>query len=196
MPRSPVSTDRSSDLQPKSGLRSPERPNMRDWTPRPSRLGIAEMSIRAAGSGMSPAFPRCLPLGHLRRRQANVGRACHSALQSSSWCDRTRSSASRGALVLRCSSASSGSCRSGVSVCSCSPATTLDSRDESPQTICATEPSSGLLAPRRSPAPVHYPRDEGDQRARPGAVSRPRGYHPAGCPAPAIRTRRSICRGT
>ena len=34
----------------------------------------------------------------------------------------------------------------GVPVCSCRPATTLDSRDESPRAICETEPGQGVIS--------------------------------------------------
>ena len=53
---------------------------------------------------------------------------------------RTRSSTSPGACAPCCKSASSWSCRSVCSVCSSPPAIALESQDESPQAICATEP--------------------------------------------------------
>ena len=63
-----------------------------------------------------------------RRRPAALERVRH--------CARTN-----GASMAYHTRASSGFCRSGCSVCSCHPAITLDSQDESPQTICATKPA-------------------------------------------------------
>lgn len=97
------------------------RPGARSFQRNRSSAG-APYRRGPSSSGMS---------GSRHRYIATDGLACRSAAAPRPSLGRTRSSGSHAVSALRCGPASSWSCSSAGWVCSCRPATTLDSRDES-----------------------------------------------------------------
>ena len=84
----------------------------------------AGLDCGVAVDGLSPTLAG--RLGRPDHARIEPDRQRPAALERVRHCARTN-----GASMAHCTRASSGSCRSMCSVCSCPPATTLDSRDES-----------------------------------------------------------------